>query len=183
MYYLIGFFIALVLSIFINNKEKGVFTGLYHLYFSVGVTFFFSNIELIYISFCYLIIDLFVQYFCKTLSKFTFIHHIMSILTAIFLFSIPEITYLANFATILEASNIVLDLSALGIISDRLKKILFPIVFIIARFIIFNIQMYNNIVFGTYIHIIISLLCFFNLINIYIVLMVVKKYLYKAKSN
>ena len=177
MYYLFGYFVSLVLSIFIYNKNNNILTAFYHLYFSICSTLFVRGIELVYLSIIYFVSDLLILFKTNTLNNFTLIHHIFAIITSIYLVLVPIVTNLADFATINEASTIILNLAGLGIINKQIKQILFPIVFIICRFIIFNVQMYKHILYDEHLYVILFMIGALNLINIYIVFVMGRKYI------
>jgi len=128
---------------YIKNIEKvriGRFSGYYHIYFSCMSSFIWKDYVNFYLCLLYFTTDiLFLKYFDK-LSTFTFYHHIGCILSFLLYFldfSKFDIE-MYNLICYMEYSSIILSLYHKNIISKDIYNVFFPIIFIIARFGLFN---------------------------------------------
>jgi len=150
--YLIDIFDNKYYSKNIEKVNVGRFSGYYHIYFSCMASFIWKDYVNFYLCLLYFSSDLvFLKYFNK-LSSFTFYHHVGCILFFL-LYFVDFFNFdiqICNAISYMEYSTIILSLYNKNIISKDTFNVFFPIIFIIARFGLFNYVLlsknYNNLI-------------------------------------
>ena len=165
-----------------NMKTYG-FNHIYHVYFAIVSSYMNEPMETRNLFTFYFIIDILIQYYKKSLSKFTFIHHILSIIIMTPTYSLLNVKYYDYLQYVKvfqgqEIPNIILNSYIIGIIPENIYKILYPILFYYYRVFIFNLDIYKY----TKHYIVYFTAIILNIINIYISIKMyvrIKKYLSK----
>ena len=120
---------------------RGGFFSFYHIYFAIMATFVWRGQEMTDCALTYFIADTVISKYFNELPDWVFGHHII----AATLFILAKMNFmnwsdlaLQDTLCYFELSTIIIDMYELGILNKKLYDIIFPVVFVGARMVVFN---------------------------------------------